>query len=149
MVTGDDIIGSWLLVDRGTDNPVDQKQAIARYGDNPRGFAIFAPDGWMNAIVCWGGRADLTGKPEWHTDAPADEKIKAFDTYLSYGGRWTVDNGRLTTKVEFALNPGWVGGEQVRQLEMSADGRLTLKLSRKWPDGHVVNGWVRWRRANT
>lgn len=147
MVTREDIVGSWLLVDRGTDNEADRQQAEARYGDNPQGFAIFAADGWMNAIVCWGGRPQLSGKPDWHSDAPADEKIKAFDTYLSYGGRWSVDNGTLTTKVEFALNPGWVGGEQVRHLEMSANGYLTLKLARTWPDGRVINAWVRWRRA--
>ena len=147
MVTGEDIIGSWLMVDRGTDSEEDQQQARARYGDDPQGFMIFAPDGWMNAIVCWGGRPSLAGEPDWHSDAPDDEKIRAFDTYLSYGGRWTVENGTLTTKVEFALNPGWVGGEQVRNLEMSEDGHLTLKLSRAWPDGRVMTGWVRWRRA--
>ncbi|MCG8548066.1 MAG: lipocalin-like domain-containing protein [Alphaproteobacteria bacterium] len=147
MVTGDDIIGSWLMVDRGTDSAEDQAQALARYGDDPQGFMIFAPDGWMNAIVCWGGRPSLSGDPAWHADASDDEKARAFDTYLSYGGRWTVEDSTLTTKVTHALNPGWVGGEQVRQLEMTSDGHLILKLSRAWPDGRVMHGWVRWRRA--
>jgi hypothetical protein len=50
------------------------------------------------------------------------------------------------TRVRYGLNPGWVGGDQVRQLELSADGYLTLKLSRAWPDARVMNGWVRcWR----
>ena len=39
------------------------------------------------------------------------------------------------------------GGDQVRGLEMSDDGHLILKLSREWPDGRVMTGWVRWRRA--
>lgn len=146
MVTGDDIIGSWLMVDRGTDSEEDRQQARARYGDDPQGFMIFASDGWMNAIVCWGGRPPLKGDPAWHSDAPDADKVRAFDTYLSYGGRWIVEDSTLTTKVEFALNPGWVGGEQVRKLEMT-DGHLILKLSRAWPDGRVMNGWVRWRRA--
>jgi len=147
MVKGEDIIGSWLMVDRGFDDEEDRELARARYGDNPTGFVIFAPDGWMNAIVCWGDRPALPGAPDWHSDAPAEDKIRAFDTYLSYGGRWTVKDGTLTTRVEFALNPGWVGGEQVRTVEMPGDGHLILKLSRAWPDGRVVSGWVRWRRA--
>ena len=98
------------------------------------------------AVVCWGGRPDLSGNPAWHADAPDAEKLRAFDTYLSYGGQWTVENNTLTTKVHFALNPGWVGGEQVRGLSWSGE-LLVLTLSRAWPDGRVMNGWVRWRRA--
>lgn len=148
MVSAQDILGSWLMVDRGTDSEEDQAQAKIRYGDDPQGFMIFAPDGWMNAIVCWGGRPALTGDPAWHTDAPEGDKVTAFDTYLSYGGRFTVEDSVLTTQVEFALNPGWVGGVQVRGLEMSEDGHLTLTLSRAWPDGRVMTGWVKWRRAS-
>jgi hypothetical protein len=148
MVTADDILGSWLMVDRGTDSEEDQAQAKVRYGDDPQGFMIFAPDGWMNAIVCWGGRPPLTGNPAWHTDAPDDERLRAFDTYLSYGGQYKVENSVLTTRVSFALNPSWVGGDQVRGLEMTDDGHLILTLSRAWPDGRVMTGWVKWKRAN-
>ena len=147
MVTADDVLGSWVMVDRGTDSEEDQAQAAARYGDDPQGFMIFAPDGWMNAIICWGARPGLSGEPSWHSDAPDDEKLRAFDTYLSYGGQWVVEDSTLTTKVNYALNPSWVGGEQVRGLEWSDEGYLVLKLSRAWPDGRIMNGWVRGRRA--
>lgn len=148
MVTGEDILGSWLLIDRGTDDEADRAQAVARYGDDPQGFMVFAPDGWMNAIVCWGGRPGLPNDPAWHTDAPERDRLRAFDTYLSYGGQWTVENSTLTTRVQYALNPSWVGGEQVRGLELKPDGKLVLTLSRKWPDGRTVSGWVLWRRAS-
>ena len=147
MVTGEDILGSWFMVDRGTDDDADQALARSRYGDSPQGFMIFAPDGWMNAIVCWGGRPPLPGNPAWHSDASTDDKVRAFDTYLSYGGQWTVTDSTLTTRVCYALNPGWVGGDQVRGLEMSPEGTLTLTLSRAWPDGRMMRGWVQWRRA--
>ena len=29
------------------------------------------------------------------------------------------------------------------------DGHLILKLSRAWPDGRVMTGWVKWKRAGT
>ena len=78
MVTGEDILGSWIMTGRGTDDDTDQALARLRYGDDSQGFMIFAPDGWMNAIVCWGGRPPLPGDPAWHSDAPIDDKVKAF-----------------------------------------------------------------------
>ena len=80
------------MVDRGIDSQEDRAQWTARYGSNLEGFMIFAPDGWMNAIVCCGGWPGLTGDPVWHTDAPDAERLRAFDTYLSFGGA-----GRLRT----------------------------------------------------
>ncbi len=150
MVAAKDIIGSWLMVDRGTDgeSESDRARARARYGDNPKGFVTFAPDGWMSAIICWGERPALSGNPQWHSDAPDAEKLRAFDTYMSYGGRWRVEDSTLETKVAFAINPGWVGTTEVRKLEMTGDGHLILRLTRAWPDGRVMSGWVRWRRAS-
>ena len=53
----------------------------------------------------------------------------------------------FTTKVEFALNPGWVGGTQTRGMKKLPTDELLLTLSRAWPDGRVMNGWVKWRRS--
>lgn len=147
MVSAEDITGTWLVVARGNDDPEDQRVSRERYGDDPQGLLIISPDGWMNAALCWGGRAPLTGNPAWHTDAPDEDRLRAFDTYISYGGRWSLEDGVFSTQVEFALNPGWVGGEQVRGAELLPDGELLLSLSRAWPDGRTVNAWVRWRRG--
>ena len=56
-------------------------------------------------------------------------------------------NDTFTTEVDFALNPSWVGGTQVRGMETLPNNGLKLTLSRAWPDGKVVNAWVRWKRA--
>ena len=148
MIKPEDIVGTWILVSRGSDDPADAALSLDRYGDAQRGLLIISADGWMNAALCHGERPALTGNPAWHTDAPDADRLAAFDTYISYGGRWSLDNDIFTTTVEFALNPGWVGGEQVRGVELLPDGGMKLLLSRAWPDGRVVNGWVRWRRAD-
>ena len=146
MVIREDITGTWLLVARGHDNPKDDQMLRDRYGDNPLGILIISPDGWMNAALCSGSRPSLTENPAWHTDAPDADRLLAFDTYLSYGGRWTLEGDVFTTKVEFALNPGWVGGTQVRKVELIENGKLKLSLSREWPNGQVIHSWVQWRR---
>ena len=89
----------------------------------------------------------MTGDPVWHTDAPESDRLKAYDTYISYGGQWRLEGEFFITKVEFALNPGWVGGEQKRRVALLPDGKMKLMLSRKWPDGARVESWVQWRRA--
>ena len=146
MITDHDITGTWLVVARANDDPNDQQIALDRYGDDPRGMVIISPDGWMNASLCHGGRPPLPGNPAWHTDAPDAHRLAAYDTYISYGGRWRLENDTLITKVEFALNPGWVGGEQSRGIKLMPGGEMKLLLSREWPDGTIVNAWVHWRR---
>ena len=147
MITEQDITGTWLVVARGNDDPNDQQIALERYGDDPRGMVIISSDGWMNASLCHGGRPPLHGNPAWHTDAPDADRLAAYDTYISYGGRWRLENNTLITKVEFALNPGWVGGEQSRGIELLPGGEMKLLLSREWPDGTIVNAWVHWQRS--
>ena len=147
MITEQDITGSWLLVARGSDDPADEKSSLERYGDDPQGMVIISPDRWMNASLCHGGRPPLSGNPAWHTDAPDSDRLTAYDTYISYGGQWRLEDDTLITKVEFALNPSWVGGEQKRGVELLSNGGMRLQLSREWPDGKVVNAWVQWRRA--
>ncbi|MEC8726283.1 MAG: lipocalin-like domain-containing protein, partial [Pseudomonadota bacterium] len=75
------------------------------------------------------------------------DRLAAFDTYISYGGRWRLDGETFITSVEFALNPGWVGKEQTRGVKILPNGEMKLLLSRRWPDGRLVNAWVQWRRA--
>ena len=47
----------------------------------------------------------------------------------------------LTTEVHYALNPGWVGGDQVRGLEMPGDGHLTLTL--ETAAAYTEDGWFK------
>ncbi len=111
-------------------------------------MVILSPDGWMCAALSRGDRAGLPGDPEWHADAPDADRLVAFDSYVSYAGRWRIEDGCLITKVEFALNPSWVGGEQLRDVEILADGTLRLVVTRTWPNGENVSVWVDWHRAD-
>jgi hypothetical protein len=57
--------------------------------------------------------------------APAEEKLAAFDTYSSYSGRYEVRGQKVIHHVEISLFPNWTGKEQERYFEFSGD-RLTL-----------------------
>ncbi|MBT3334611.1 MAG: hypothetical protein HOK21_09025 [Rhodospirillaceae bacterium] len=147
MITANDVAGTWLLVERGA-SEAQMPALLERYGDKSEGVVVLSPDGWMCAALGRGDREGLPGNPEWHADAPDDARLAAFDSFVSYAGRWRIEDGRLITNVEFALNPGWVGGEQIRDVEMLADGTLRLVVTRTWPNGEKVSVWVDWRRAD-
>lgn len=147
MVSAEDIAGTWLLVARGASEG-HQAELLERYGEQSEGMVILSPDGWLCAAVCRGDRERLPGDPAWHAEAPEDARLAAFDSYISYAGRWRVEDGRLITKVAFALNPSWVGDEQVRDVELLADGKMRLIVTRVWPNGEEVRVWIDWRRAD-
>jgi hypothetical protein len=44
VVDKSDIIGTWIMVDRGTDDPVDAEMSLARYGKNSRGLLIISEE---------------------------------------------------------------------------------------------------------
>jgi len=50
--------------------------------------------------------------------------------------------------ISHSLNPNWVGGEQVRDIELLADGKMRLVVTRVWPNGERVSVWLDWRRAD-
>lgn len=146
MISIEDVAGTWLLHARGTDEDY-RNELIERYGDNSQGIFTITLDGWLTAIVCRGGRTPLPGNPAWHADAPDANRLSAFDSYVSYAGRCRIEDGQLITKVKFALNPNWVGGEQVRDIKLLPDGMLRLNVTRVWANGKKVSVWIDWLRA--
>jgi len=147
MITTDDLVGTWRMIGPDTD-PEFRAEMLARYSERSDGLVIFSPDGWMSAIVCHGGRDPLPGNPAWQSEAPIEAQLAAFGSYISYAGRWRLENGKLITKVHFALNPNWVGGEQVRDIELRDDGTLQLVVTRTWPNGKAVAVRIDWARAD-
>jgi hypothetical protein len=147
MVSADDVVGTWLLIERGASEG-HQAALLARYGEHSEGVVVLSPESWLCAALSRGDRARLPGDPAWHVDAPPADRLAAFDSFVSYAGRFRFEDGRLITKVEFALNPSWVGGEQVRDVELRPDGTMRLIVTRTWPNGEDVSVWVDWRRAD-
>jgi hypothetical protein len=56
-----------------------------------------------------------------------DKKVRAFASYFSYGGRYSVDGDTITHHVLFCLSPNWVGTPQVRRFALGPES-ATLPL---------------------
>jgi len=113
-------------------------------GEDPVGCAIFSQEGWMSAQLTAGGRPNLSG-PDPRQSA-LSELASAFLSYVAYAGRYHVDSSRLVTQVVVSLNPGWVGGEQVRFWEMEGE-TLLLRTPPFLVAGTVMTLELRWERV--
>jgi hypothetical protein len=117
------LLGSWRL---HSWTIVGDDTVRTPFGGDPMGTLIYSADGRMVAVVARSDRSPLPGnKP---SDAGAVELAAAMLSFFCYSGRWSIDGTAVIHSVDLALNPGMVGTDQRREIELSADG-LGLTLS--------------------
>jgi hypothetical protein len=120
-----ELLGSWHLTEWKT--VMDDGRVLHPYGADATGLLVYAQDGGMSACIA------RPNRPRWTTgnprSAPEGERLAAFDSYFHYAGRWRLeDRGGVPFvihSVTHALNPDFVGSEQVRQVDLQGD-RLVL-----------------------
>jgi Lipocalin-like domain len=56
-----------------------------------------------------------------------EEKARAVEGFVAYGGRYSFHSDRVEHHVELSLFPNWAGGNQERSVELTGD-RLTLSV---------------------
>ena len=114
------------------------------WGAAPVGILVITPSGELSAH---GGRSDRA--PFAGEDPTPGEKQQAYDDYFSYYGRIVrVDDeaGTMLTAVDGATNPAWIGGEQLRYLDIDDDHHIVLRTPPLSLAGGVVVGRMAWRR---
>ena len=137
-------LGTWLLKRFVLETPIGEP--IYPLGENPIGISIFDSSRYMSAQLCQRDR------PHFASESPALEEFQtAFATYIAYYGRYTVDEKKktLTTHVQGASNPDWVGEDQLRYYDLSGE-KLVLKtnpLKIKALGDLEVIGCVTWEKA--
>ena len=70
--------------------------------------------------------------------APVEERLAAFDSFFSYGGRYRIEGDHVVHAVTISHNPNLVGTEQRRKMEFGADGTLTLSATDTVPSSQVI-----------
>ena len=135
----DRIVGVWTLVSQSYED-VETGERIPVFGDRPKGRQIATKDGRWLALATGDGR------PIPKTEA---ERAQALLTMVAYTGRYRLENGVVTTKVEAAWNEAWVGGEQVRHIRFEGDDLLHIQ-SPVMPHPNLLDRKVRvvvtWQR---
>ena len=115
------LVGAWRLVSiEGTDPTFHFAY------DHPTGLITYDRSGWMSVqIDIKGVRKPFVGGLASGT---GDEKVTAFDNYIAYYGRYTVDlkAQTVTHHLEDASQPNWRGVNNVRWFEFQGNDRLLL-----------------------
>jgi len=110
----EDFIGTWRLVSVETRK---EDGSINRSGKRT-GYLIYSPEGYMSVAFMKEGRSEFaSGDIRGGT---VDEKIEAFNGYISYSGRFEVSGELVTHVIEVSLFPNWIGERQERFYEFSA-----------------------------
>ena len=132
------IVGTWKLVSVMYEDQ-ETKSLTPVMGANPRGYQIATPDGRWLAL------ATPSDRTVPKTD---EEKLLAFRTMIAYSGRYRIEDGRVITRVEFAWNEAWVGGEQTRFVRFEGDRLFIESPPMPHPNvnGRVVKVIVIWDR---
>jgi len=116
----------------------------APWGAAPIGVLLVTPSGELSAHGGRRARAPFAGG-----HPTSGEKQQAYDDYFSYYGRIVrVDDeaGTMVTAVDGATNPDWIGGEQLRYLDIEGDDTIVLRTPLLALAGSDVVGRMAWRR---
>ena len=143
------LLGAWHLA-RWEINYSDDRTPSLPFGPDVTGLLCYTHDGSMSACIARARRARLSSASV--RSAPAEERLAAFESFFQYAGRYTlrVEAGRqqVVHSVTHALNPNFVGTEQVRDMAFAADGSLTLSASDLLPGTQVTRQHrLLWRRS--
>ena len=124
------LLGTWHLV-RWEIVYGDGRSASLPFGKDATGLIVYSNDGTMNACIARASRTRLSSDSV--RSAPEAERLTAFESYFQYAGpyaiRGTPGHQQVVHRVSHALNPNFVGTEQVRDMTFADDGSLTLSAS--------------------
>jgi len=114
-------------------------EAIEPFGPNPKGRAVFTPDGFSAFMIARPDRKPATND----TDSAA-----LLKSLMVYTGKFTIDGDKLTTDVDLSWNEILTGTSQVRFFKLEGDKlsiRTAEQASAVLPGKRVV-GTLNWER---
>jgi hypothetical protein len=125
------LIGTWRLV--SFEDRVDpNSEWTYPFGKNPSGYFVYDETGHVTIQIM---RTPPPSKFASGDDArPTPEEAKAvYDGYVAYFGTYTVDEAKhvVIHHVEGSMHPSFIGTDQERIFELSAD-RLIIGDQKTW-----------------
>lgn len=144
------LLGTWQLL-RWDITYGDGREPTLPFGDKATGMIAYTTDGFMSACIARGGRGKLSSASV--RSAPVDERLAAFESYFQYAGPYEikgrVGKQQVTHHVTHALNPNFVGTQQIRNMAFAPDGSLTLSASDSVPGTAVARHHrLVWKRVS-
>jgi hypothetical protein len=134
-------VGAWNLLEATFTGP--DGSTFLPWGEAPVGTFLVLESGDSSAQVMCRHRSPFA------SDLPTPaEKQRVYDEYFSYFGRLRADeaDGTIISQVEGAMNPNWIGGEQLRHVEIEDEDHIVLRTPPLPIAGKTFVGRLRWQR---
>ena len=137
------LAGTWQLVGFEVNYP-DGKTEYP-YDREPAGLLVYDRQGWMSVQIMRPGIEQFKVDDRW-LGSP-EEMQAAFNGYVAYYGRYTVDvkTSRVTHHVEGSVFPNYIGTKMVRLFEFQNDC-LELSTPPMAFGGEAGTGRLTWVR---
>jgi len=136
----DDFVGTWKLVSIDTRK---EDGSLHRSGKR-KGYIVYSPDGYMSVAFMKEGRSEFTAGDI--RGGTVEEKIEAFNGYISYSGPYEVTEDSVYHNIEVSLLPNWIGEKQRRFYEFNGK-RLTLSTPLQLVGGMQLSSHLVWERV--
>jgi hypothetical protein len=137
-----DLAGSWKMVDYFFEDTEGKR--FYPWGPKPIGWIMIDGKGHLAAQVMYDADRKIDQPPT------QEQQAKAFSTYSAYFGNYRADAEKktITTRVISALDPAWVGTDQVRHVSFD-QGRMLLRTNPiKVGDTQAVGNFF-WEKMGT
>jgi hypothetical protein len=137
-----DVVGRWNIVSWVQE--YDDGRVQYPMGEDLVGFIRYTADGDMAVMIAKRDRPDFATGGQW--DASDSDKAAAYQSMLSYAGRYELGDGYVVHHVDLSLFPGWVGGQQRRTLVHRPDGTIALEARLEPDTPQARTARLVWRR---
>ena len=142
-----ELVGAWTLASFVITFD-DGRAPLFPFGEDATGQLLYTASGRMSAVL---SRADRPGfgiaRLEQATAATAEQKADAFDSYLSYAGRYRVEGETVFHDVDFSLAPDTVGHVHARRATLDGE-TLTLAYDLTSKSGVRRDYTLTWTRIS-
>ncbi len=147
------IVGTWQLRSWRAVTADSEELISEPFGSAPVGYITFTPGGVMHGQMMAPDRPRFTHERTTAVDFDAGdphEIVAAFNSYLGYSGRYEVDGdlGRVTTVVECASIPDWIGSQQVRYYRINGND-LVIRTPVRHVNGVDQIGLLTFKRVTS
>ncbi len=117
------LVGTWRVTSF-TYLTVETNEVSRPFGEHPIGYLQYSPGGHIVVFLTAGEISKPT--PPY---SPADKVAIYNGIFAAYSGTYTVQGNKVTHHVVSAWRPEWVGGDQVRFVELDGNNKMTIKTA--------------------
>jgi hypothetical protein len=116
------LVGTWRVASFSMVT-LETNEVSRPMGENPTGYLQYSPGGHMVVFLSAGEMPKV--KPPF---SDADRAAIHSKIFGAYAGTYSVDGNKVTHHVVGSWRPDWVGGDQIRFVELNGD-KLTIKTA--------------------